>query len=113
MGKRVKRTFKQELLTSMIAVSVLPLAVCSLFLIQLFQLKISKDYQVRDMELAEEVNSRMEQLFSEFSVLADEICEDDDIAEALRNLDFTNSDEIYRTLYRKTKELRDDAWFEL
>ena len=113
MGKRVKRTFKQELLTSMIAVSVLPLAVCSLFLIQLFQLKISKDYQVRDMELAEEVNSRMEQLFSEFSVLADEICEDDDIAEALRNSDFTNSDEIYRTLYRKTKELRDDAWFEL
>ena len=113
MKKGTKRTFKQELLTSMIAVSVLPLAVCSLFLIQLFQLKISNDYQVRDMELAEEVNSRLERLFSDFSVLAEDICEDEDIVEALRDADFANSDEIYQTLYRKTKGLREEAWFEL
>lgn len=63
MGKGRKRTFRQELLMCMITASVLPLAVCSLFLIQLFQMKISGDYRVMDMELAEEVNGRLELLF--------------------------------------------------
>lgn len=113
MRKRLKRTFKQELLICMIAVSVLPLAVCSLFLIQLFQLKISRDYQVKDMELAEEVNGRLGKLFSEFGELTEEICNDDEIAEALRQSASESSGEVYRTLYRKTKELREYAWFEL
>lgn len=113
MGKGRKRTFRQELLMCMITASVLPLAVCSLFLIQLFQMKISRDYRVMDMELAEEVNGRLELLFSEFEELTGKFCGDGEIAEALRQSDSGNSGEVYRTLYRETKELRDYAWFEL
>ncbi|MCI5952969.1 MAG: sensor histidine kinase [Lachnospiraceae bacterium] len=113
MGKGRKRTFRQELLMCMITASVLPLAVCSLFLIQLFQMKISGDYRVMDMELAEEVNGRLELLFSKFEELTGKFCGDGEIAEALRQSDSGNSGEVYRTLYRETKELRDYAWFEL
>ena len=111
--KRFRKTFKQELLICFVAVSVLPLAVCCLFLIQLFQMKISRDYRVRDMELAQEVNGRLEHLFSEFDVLLEEFGSDSGIVEAVRLPEAEKSSEIYRTLYRGTKELRDYAWFEL
>lgn len=96
-----------------LTVSVLPLAVCSLFLIQMFQMKVSRDYRVMDMEQAEEINGRLEQLFAEFEALAQEFSDNGEIAAALRQSEAGNSNEIYRTLYRETKELRDYAWFEL
>ena len=77
MGRKTKRTFKQELLICFLAVSVLPLAVCSLFLIQLFQMKISRDYQVMDMEQAQEVNGRLERVFGEFETLAQNFSENE------------------------------------
>ena len=113
MRRRLRKTFKQELLICFITVSVLPLAVCSLFLIQLFQMKISRDYRVMDMEQAEEVNGRLEQLFAEFEALAQEFGGNIEITEALRQPESGNVSEVYRTLYRETKELRDYAWFEL
>ena len=113
MGRKTKRTFKQELLICFLAVSVLPLAVCSLFLIQLFQMKISKDYQVMDMEQAQEVNGRLERVFGEFETLAQNFSENEMIEEALRQPELGNASEVYRMLYRETKELRGYAWFEL
>lgn len=113
MGRKTKRTFKQELLICFLAVSVLPLAVCSLFLIQLFQMKISRDYQVMDMEQAQEVNGRLERVFGEFETLAQNFSENEMIEEALRQPELGNASEVYRMLYRETKELRGYAWFEL
>lgn len=113
MGRKTKRTFKQELLICFLAVSVLPLAVCSLFLIQLFQMKISRDYQVMDMEQAQEVNGRLERVFGEFETLAQNFSENEMIEEALRQPELGNASEVYRMFYRETKELRAYAWFEL
>lgn len=113
MGRKTKRTFKQELLICFLAVSVLPLAVCSLFLIQLFQMKISRDYQVMDMEQAQEVNGRLERVLGEFETLAQNFSENEMIEEALRQPELGNASEVYRMLYRETKELRGYAWFEL
>lgn len=113
MGRKTKRTFKQELLICFLAVSVLPLAVCSLFLIQLFQMKISRDYQVMDMEQAQEVNGRLERVFGEFETLAQNFSENEMIEEALRQPELGNASEVYRMIYQETKELRGYAWFEL
>lgn len=113
MRKWVRKNFKRELLTCFIAISVLPLAFCSLFLIQLFRMKIDRDYQIKDMELAAEVEGRVRELLSSLEALGEEINAKGDITEALRQEAGVSSNAIYRTLYRNTDQLREMAWFEL
>lgn len=111
--KWFRKNFKRELLTYFIAISVLPLAFCSLFLIQLFRMKTDRDYRIKDMELAAEVEGRMSELLSSLEALGEEIGANGDIAEALRQEAGISSNAIYRTLYRNTAQLREQAWFEL
>lgn len=111
--KRKGKSFRRELLTGFTAVSVLPLAFCSLFLIQLFQVKIDRDYRVKDMEMAAEVDERIKSFLDGLDSLGAQIGSSADIPKALREDTYASSDAIYRTLYRNTAQLRETTWFEL
>ena len=52
MKNFIQRSFRRELLVSFLAVSVLPLIVCCVFLIQMFNVKVGRDFEKKDMELA-------------------------------------------------------------
>ena len=52
MKNFIQRSFRRELLVSFLAVSVLPLIVCCVFLIQMFKVKVGRDFEKKDMELA-------------------------------------------------------------
>ncbi len=45
MKNFIQRSFRRELLVSFLAVSVLPLIVCCVFLIQMFKVKVGRDFE--------------------------------------------------------------------
>ena len=52
MWNFIKKSFKRELLVSFVAVALLPLVLSCIFLIQMFKVKLERDYQKKDMEQA-------------------------------------------------------------
>lgn len=111
--KLEKKSFRFELLTSFIFISVIPLVVCSLFLIQLFKVKVARDTRVNNQKLVTEVNRHIERLFDQFEFFGKELNRNEIVFEALREKTAALSSEVYRTLYRETKNFRDEAWVEL
>ena len=59
MRNFIQRSFRRELLVSFLAVSVLPLIVCCVFLIQMFKVKVGRDFEKKDMELAGAVEHQL------------------------------------------------------
>ena len=59
MKNFIQRSFRRELLVSFLAVSVLPLIVCCVFLIQMFKVKVGRDFEKKDMELAGAVEQQL------------------------------------------------------
>ena len=45
MKNFIQRSFRRELLVSFLAVSVLPLIVCCVFLIQMFKVTVGRDFE--------------------------------------------------------------------
>ena len=52
MWNFIRKSFKRELLVSFVAVALLPLVLSCIFLIQMFKVKLERDYQKKDMEQA-------------------------------------------------------------
>ena len=48
MWNFIKKSFKRELLVSFVAVALLPLVLSCIFLIQMFKVKLERDYQKKD-----------------------------------------------------------------
>ena len=63
------KPFRFELLTSFIFISVIPLIACSLFLIQLFRVKVARDTRVSNQRLVTEVNQHIENLFEQLLMI--------------------------------------------
>ena len=79
--------------------SVLPLIVCCVFLIQMFKVKVGRDFEKKDMELAGAVEHQLMTLFDAYHDAAEELCTDPLVAEALKKESFGKKDEVYRSLY--------------
>ena len=88
MKNFIQRSFRRELLVSFLAVSVLPLIVCCVFLIQMFKVKVGRDFEKKDMELAGAVEHQLMTLFDAYHDAAEELCTDPLVAEALKKESF-------------------------
>ena len=73
MKNFIQRSFRRELLVSFLAVSVLPLIVCCVFLIQMFKVKVGRDFEKKDMELAGAVEQQLMTLFDAYHDAAEEL----------------------------------------
>ena len=113
MKNFIQRSFRRELLVSFLAVSVLPLIVCCVFLIQMFKVKVGRDFEKKDMELAGAVEQQLMTLFDAYHEAAEELCTDPLVAEALKKESFGKKNEVYRSLYGATAACREMAGFHL
>ena len=113
MKNFIQRSFRRELLVSFLAVSVLPLIVCCVFLIQMFKVKVGRDFEKKDMELAGAVEQQLMTLFDAYHDAAEELCTDPQVAEALEKESFGKKNEVYRSLYGATAACREMAGFHL
>ena len=113
MKNFIQRSFRRELLVSFLAVSVLPLIVCCVFLIQMFKVKVGRDFEQKDMELAGAVEQQLMTLFDAYHEAAEELCTDPLVAEALKKESFGKKNEVYRSLYGATAACREMAGFHL
>lgn len=109
----IRKSFKRELLTCFLVVAVLPLVVCCVFLIQLFKVKVDRDYQRKDLELAAAVENRLTELFENMDEAALSLAEDEDIRGVLESGDFGRRNLVYNRLYETTGALREQAQFDL
>ena len=113
MKNFIQRSFRRELLVSFLAVSVLPLIVCCVFLIQMFKVKVGRDFEKKDMELAGAVEQQLMTLFDAYHDAAKKLCTDPLVAEALEKESFGKKNEVYRSLYGATAACREMAGFHL
>lgn len=113
MKNFIQRSFRRELLVSFLAVSVLPLIVCCVFLIQMFKVKVGRDFEKKDMELAGAVEHQLMTLFDAYHDAAKKLCTDPLVAEALEKESFGKKNEVYRSLYGATAACREMAGFHL
>lgn len=113
MKKFIQSSFRRELLVSFLVASVLPLIVCCVFLIQMFKVKVGKDFEKKDMELASAVEQQLMTLFDGYGAAAEELCLDPVVAGALRQETFGRKNEVYRRLYGATSAYRETAGFNL
>ena len=113
MKNFIQRSFRRELLVSFLAVSVLPLIVCCVFLIQMFKVKVGRDFEKKNMELAGAVEQQLMTLFDAYHDAAKKLCTDPLVAEALEKESFGKKNEVYRSLYGATAACREMAGFHL
>ena len=113
MKKFIQSSFRRELLVGFLTASVLPLIVCCLFLIQMFKMKVERDFEKKDMELAGAVEQQLMTLFDGYGAAAEELCGDPVVADALRNETVGRKNEVYRHLFGATTSYRETAGFNL
>lgn len=113
MVKYIQRSFRRELLLCFTVVAILPLILTAGFLIQLFQVKLAKDYRKQDLEQAESIREAIETQFQEFEETAEQICTDDRVIAALTEKSQSGTNEIYSRLYQATEGMRDVAQFDV
>lgn len=113
MKKFIQSSFRRELLFSFLIASVLPLIVCCLFLIQMFQVKVGRDFEKKDMELAGAVEEQLMTLFNGYEAAAETICQDPVVGQALALGNSGRKNEVYRRLYETTGGYRETAVFDL
>lgn len=113
MKEFIKKSFKRELLACFLVVAVLPLVGCCVFMIQLFQMKVARDYQRKDLEQAAAVEAQLTELFEKIDSAVSCLAEDPEIRETLVSGDFGIRSQVYSRLYGATKELRNKAQFDL
>ncbi len=113
MVQYIKKSFRRELLLGFIVAGILPLILTAGFLIQLFQVKLEKDYRKQDLEQAESVEQAVEMQLLQMEEIAGEFCTDVVVAGAVREETESGVSAIYGRLYEVTDGMRDVAQFEV
>lgn len=113
MVKYIQKSFRRELLLGFIVVAILPLILTAGFLIQLFQVKLAKDYRKQDLEQAGSIKAAIELQFLQFEEIAEQICTDGVIIGSLPQKSQAGTNEIYSRLYEATGGMRDAAQFDV
>lgn len=113
MVKYIQKSFRRELLFCFAVVAVLPLILTAGFLIQLFQVKLAKDYRKQDLEQAASIEAAIELQFLQFEEIAEQICGDDAVIEALLEKSQSGTNRIYSRLYEATEGMRNTAQFDV
>lgn len=113
MRNYIKRSFKRELLFSFIIVAILPLLICSFFMIQLFKMKIEMDHQAEIIMQLSGVEAALTGFFDKLEDISQELNKNELVIETLYEKNEENRNKTYQALYASTSELRAVAQFEL
>lgn len=113
MKEFIKKSFKRELLACFMVVALVPLVISNTFLIQMFKAKLARDYQKQDMEQAQQIDTKLTELFDGFQTVASHLVEDDTIQTALQGETSGTRSQVYSRLYAETGGLREYAQVDL
>lgn len=109
----IKKSFKRELLVSFLAVALLPLVLSCIFLIQMFKVRLERDYQRKDLEQAAAVEERLNGLFEAMDGVTLRLSRDEEIIDSLKEEGSHGRSAVYARLYEETADLREMAQFDL
>ncbi len=113
MMNLIRKSFKRKLLVCFISVALLPLAVSCIFLVQMFQKRVAREYEVKSQEQADAAVGALTELFAELDLLLKKLAEDPQIVESVSNLEIAGSNEVYAKLYEASGSLDDVIQFDL
>lgn len=113
MHNFIKKSFKRQLLVCFMGVALLPLVLSGTFLIQMFKVKLSSDYQKKDREQAAAVEYALTDLFAELEEVTGSLKGTQQIIQALEGYGLYDNNTVYMSLYEKTVSLREAAQFQL
>lgn len=111
----IRKSFKRELLCGFLVAAVLPLILSSVFLIQLFRIRLEKEDTRRDLVQAEKAEKALKTQFEKFEAVTDLFCKDEKLLAEMERLE-TESEAgsaVYARLYALTEGLRDEAQFDI
>ena len=113
MRNYIRGSFKRQLLFYFILVAILPLLICSFFMIQLFKMKIEMDHQAEIAMRLNRVEDALGGFFDKLDVISRELNRNELVVQTLYEKNEENRNKTYNALYASTSELRRVAQFEL
>lgn len=113
MRKYIMASFKRELLIGFILVSILPLLICSFFMIKIFEMKIETDRQSENTMQLELAEASLTDFFGKLDKAISELNQNELVIQSLYEKNEENRNKTYNALYTATIELRKVAQFEL
>lgn len=113
MFKLIRTSFKRELLICFLVVSLLPLLICSAFMVRSFQIKIRKDYKEEANIKLQSIEENLTTIFTKIDTISEELSVNENIVKTLYVKDAQKKKSMYQELYNITAEIREYADFSL
>lgn len=111
--KKIKWSFKKELLLCFVVLSVIPLIISNCFLIEIFRTTITQREQKRAREQLEVMERVIQGKFEEFEFAAERLCRNEQIREGITAENRWEQNRVYNVLYQETEGLREYANFRI
>lgn len=113
MIKKIKKSFRNNLMLAFLSVAVLPLLITSIFLIQLFCVKLNADYKRQDSESINAVKNVINDQFMHYHEIINHICRNEEFIEILETENWARKIRLYNILYQETVDSREFAYFKV
>ncbi len=113
MKDYIRKSFKRKLLACFLVVALLPLILSGAFLVQMFKVKLARDYQKLVLEQAQQIDSRLTSLFESFDHVTQSLSTDPQVSQALDPTGKIIRSEVYTRLYEEAADLRQCGHVEL
>ena len=113
MRNYFKTSFRRELLLCFLGVAILPMFVCSMFLVQTFQYKIQNDYAKDAFYQLELMEQSLVERIDLLEGVANELVQSKKIQQDLYVKETEQKQGVYWELYAKTNKYLDYAQFSL
>ena len=112
MKKHGFRSFRRQLNAAFLAVSLIPLLLCSVLLVQIFRLRISADTQQAAQQQLSAASAALENVHTHLEQTAEALREDPLVVQALFREEAEDS-KVYAQLFQATESLRSFGTFHL
>lgn len=111
--KRLKQTFRGELMAAFVGIGVIPFVICCVVLIRLILFRTESEANKTALSISFEVGNSLDALIEKIDTLSEGIAGNVKLSQALTMEDDRFDSVIYKELYGKTAGYRDYASFEL
>ena len=111
--KNKKKSFRHELLSALILVSILPLIICSLFMTGFFKSRVEKNYEQEADVLLGNITEGLKAFLTEAENINLELAGLKEVREYLKVSDTEQKKYLYQTLYSLTSDIVNVADFAL
>ncbi|MCR5640282.1 MAG: sensor histidine kinase [Lachnospiraceae bacterium] len=109
----MKLSFRKELLLCFVVVTIIPLMITSVCLMNLFQKRVDHAVEENATQQLYGIEETMTTVFSDMETLLEELSKRSAIAVGIATNDSWERNQAYTTLYEKTADYREKAIFEI